>query len=147
MKNAFEGPILLANPTLYAHLQPRFANDEHFECGDGWATLIAAPSHKLEAVASTTIPATFRAVQVKPKLGSLRVYVRGNFSEEVRESLDAARQESVCIRETCGSAGRLHEHRSSGWIRTLCVSCAEADGFDPRPAQPDRQGEDHARCD
>ncbi len=73
MNAELEREILAAHPDLYRNLKPRFDDGQHFECGDGWGTILKKLSAQLDPYAATD---GLVIVQVKQKLGSPRVYVR-----------------------------------------------------------------------
>ena len=64
------------------------------------------------------------ASQVKEKFGGLRFYVDGG-DDTVHAYIDFAENLSYYICESCGSMD--HVGTTSGWIVTLCKSCAEKD--------------------
>ena len=87
-------------------------------------------------------PPTAKVIQVKEKLGGLRVYIEGLFRVDIqapdgvlsgefgdplsgdldafRGVIRAAEAESRITCEDCGSPGEL---RTGGWVRTLCERC------------------------
>lgn len=64
---------------------------------------------------------TFQVLQVKEKLGGLRVYVVSDASPAIHERVDTAERESYCLCEVCGRPGVLRERL----LRTLCDTHAE----------------------
>jgi hypothetical protein len=97
--------------------------------GDGWEPLIRRLSEKLEPIARET---GLRAVQVKEKMGGLRVYVRCAdgarvlpvaISKAVLASIGAAEKESRRTCEHCGAPGSIG--KTAGWWSTLCNPCRE----------------------
>jgi len=97
-----------------------------FACGDGWFALIDTLCAELMRHSTPNhIPV---ALQVKEKFGGLRFYV--NNATDVHETLiNFAEAMSYRICETCG-ATQGAKCRTSGWHRTLCDSCANAEGRD-----------------
>jgi hypothetical protein len=99
-----------------------------FECGDGWFDLLDTLCTQLlalEPVDEGEGIQPLRAVQVKEKYGTLRFYV-GHASDEAFALINFAEALSARICETCGNRGRT---RGTGWLKTLCDSCAEKEGY------------------
>lgn len=96
-----------------------------FSHGDGWFNIIYELSQKLEA-AILKLPeeerASYRAVQVKEKFGTLRFYM-SNWTDEMVEAIREAEERSVSTCEGCGAPGEL---RKGSWVHTYCDAC-EAD--------------------
>jgi hypothetical protein len=62
-----------------------------------------------------------KVVQIKEKLGGLRIYIsRGN--EKMFQTIRQAEEASLVTCEDCGKPGR---ERGTGWIRTLCDKCEQ----------------------
>jgi hypothetical protein len=59
--------------------------------------------------------------QVKPKFGGLRFYI-GSASDEFRDRIEKAEEQSKKICEQCGKPGALID--DAGWLTTLCDGCA-----------------------
>lgn len=90
------------------------------ECGEGWASLyepIIAKVHEY----NDGKPDDERIYihQIKEKFGGLRVYL-SHYTDELRDMIDKAEDESFHICEECGKPGK---ERSDGWIYTLCDDC------------------------
>lgn len=99
-----------------------------FECGDGWFDLIdtlCAQLSTLDPVDEGEGAQLLRAIQVKEKYGTLRFYV-GSATDEASVLIDFAEALSARICETCGNRGRA---RGTAWLKTLCDSCADEQGF------------------
>lgn len=104
-----------------------------FECDDGWFDLLDVLSAQLMLIAEAfaaknsggTFDGSFRATQVKEKLGGLRFYV-GPCSDEGLAAIEFAEAMSERVCETCGNRGRT---RGVSWFKTLCDPCAEAQGY------------------
>lgn len=88
---------------------PRFRS---FECGDGWASLIDEVLSELQ----TKCPGA-RIVQVKEKLGGLRVYLENKLDEDAKEVLHRAEAKSFTLCETCGAPGELRSLRGCLGVR------------------------------
>lgn len=100
-----------------------------YECNDGWYNILFEASEKLEKIIiqlkednplEEHLP---KAVQVKEKFGTLRIYL-SNETEEMSEIVEEAERISA---ETCEQCGKLGKSNKYGWIETLCDGCR---GFD-----------------
>lgn len=92
----------------------------HIEVGRGWHQILIELDAEL-----TEIDPTLRYVQVKEKLGGLRVYTTRPSEETwnaVRRAKRRAQTAALRTCEQCGRAGTMHSR--CGWYRTLCGSCA-----------------------
>lgn len=85
------------------------------ECGKGWHELIRPLIERCKEEGVVI-------AQIKEKYGTLRFYTNGGESEELRDMIHKAEDESGLICEDCGSPGVLY---TRGWLRTLCDSCQE----------------------
>lgn len=100
-------------------------------CCRGWYPIVIELDQAL-----AVIDPLYEVHQCKEKLGGLRFYFgasedvpeadRNRMRELVREA--EARCEVAC--ELCGEPGVRHV-RSSGWLKTLCPSCAASAGYEP----------------
>ena len=122
-------------PALYKHADspavgasPAFARDG-FGCGDGWFGIIDRLSTKLVEDPYLVV------VQVKEKMGELRVYLdRVDGAPEPDPALaarlgaerTAAREASRRTCELCGAPGKLEE-TSRHWLFVRCKSCGWLD--------------------
>lgn len=122
-------------PALYRHADspvigssPSFAR-EGFACGDGWFGIIDRLSTKLVEDPHLVV------VQVKEKMGELRVYldaVDGEpepdpaFAARLDAERTAARKASRRTCELCGAPGKLEE-TSRHWLFVRCKSCSWLD--------------------
>ena len=131
MNAELEQEILAAHPDLYRNLKSRFPDQQHFECGDGWGKILKELSTRLDPYAATD---DLVIIQVKEKLGSLRVYVRfegHDWSEKeevvevVRRWRNVAEEQSCYTCEVCGAAGRVRKSVGGG-VRAFCEACAVA---------------------
>ena len=83
-----------------------------FECGDGWFAIIDELCAFIARRAEET-GIDFRVSQVKEKTGSLRFHCLGHHDELVYAAIEAARERSMEICETCGEpALPAHSHPS-----------------------------------
>jgi rubrerythrin len=128
MKAELEREVLAAYPDLYRNLKPRFGDGQHFECGDGWGKILKELSAGLDGDAASD---GLVIIQVKQKLGALRVYFRienreAERAESARRWINEAEEKSRWTCELCGSPG-TSEWRDKGGLVTLCESCAAGD--------------------
>ena len=100
-----------------------------FECGDGWYDLIdllcSEIQHHLKHNAEPGTP-QFVASQVKEKYGTLRFYGNGG-DAKIDAFIWFAESMSSRLCETCGSPGKTLD---GPWVRTLCKTHAEEQGYD-----------------
>jgi hypothetical protein len=91
--------------------------------GSGWHDIIRDLSEELEPLIEAQDPdARASAGQVKEKFGTLRFYLDGDETDEMRKAVKRAEKRSAVTCEQCGEPGKS---RSSGWIKTLCDVCHE----------------------
>ncbi len=121
------------------------ARIEHFECGDGWYTILrslcALISHDVQQLryqiayysdegkqdkmqeAEVKLAAAIEALpvmaQVKEKFGGLRFYYDGG-SSEINHWVEFAEMMASHTCEDCGNPGKK---RNEGWIKTMCDTC------------------------
>jgi hypothetical protein len=92
------------------------------ECEAGWQDLLQTACTRIEAALVGDV--SFRALQIKEKLGTLRFYWRGTMSDaakaRVEEAISLAEARSACTCEICGAEGRLYNNGGS-----LATACAE----------------------
>lgn len=110
-------------------------------CDDGWFPILMALTRRLERLRSEH-GLVLRVLQVKEKMGRLRVYVdvRGSDGDRQRVERVVAEAEARSARtcEHCGRPGSPRERLRDGqptWFRTLCPACAglwtETQAWDP----------------
>lgn len=101
------------------------------QCEAGWFDLIDRVAAEFEKHIEWQIQQCIsqmywpRAVQVKEKLGTLRIYVRAierGVPVFLREVIESAVSESALTCEICGNPGVLN---TSKWIRTTCSICED----------------------
>lgn len=101
-------------PNAYSHL-------EFMESMEGWRTLIAGLSAVIEAHIKYKLPEEVRdqvyIVQMKQKMGSLRVYMSHSIPE-IEGAILMAQIMSQSLCETCGNAAQ--KRNIKGWLTALC---------------------------
>lgn len=100
-------------------------------CSRGWYPIVIQLDHDLAA-----IDPDYEVHQCKEKLGGLRYYFGASEGvseadhQRMRELVRAAEERCEVACELCGEPGVRHA-RSSGWLKTLCPSCAVSAGYEP----------------
>ena len=138
MNQVLEQAIVRANPTIFRELEPRFTDGRYFECSDGWYPIISELARRLESEAVALGPGRLAVVQMKEKLGGLRVYLRGVVSPSAREWVELAEWQSRQTCELCSMPGTLRK-RADYTLRTLCEPCALEASYlieSPEPSNP-----------
>lgn len=107
-----------------------FALDSNwdFSCGDGWRDIVVS---LCEHLAALDLP-ELRIVQVKQKLGGLRVYTRAG-NEETSTLIQAAETEAWMTCEECGVPGERPSVQ--GRLATLCALCHRKQSLLGRPQE------------
>jgi hypothetical protein len=110
-----------------------------FECGDGWFDILKQLMTDLITLTKCEgMYDDFQVTQVKEKYGTLRFYTSYG-SSIVWAVISSAENRSGQTCEICGDYGRI---RSRGyWYRTLCIDCAEKEGYDLSEWESKRQAE------
>jgi hypothetical protein len=96
--------------------------------GDGWRDLVERAVDRIVDTLAAAPAASVTIVQVKEKMGSLRMYWHGaglNKSTEraIADAIALAEGRSACTCETCGAAGVLYQ--VGGQLLTACVQHAK----------------------
>lgn len=98
-----------------------------FEVGDGWRFLVENFFNALdERLGGEMGCRNLRVIQVKEKLGLLRVYfhdVPEEAQADTRAAVDHAMQASIVSCEVCGGSGTLI--KTGGWLRVRCTDHEE----------------------
>lgn len=98
------------------------------ECGDGWYTLLdrlcSCIANHVKQNWKHEEP--YRFMQIKEKFGGLRVYDCGH-DDTIFGMIFMAEEMSYVTCELCGSPASLCT--TGHWLRTLCPSCAEQNGY------------------
>jgi hypothetical protein len=104
--------IRSAHPFIFA---VRFRG---IECGPGWTALIDSTVREL-----ATERRDIRIVQIKEKMGGLRIYLEERTDETAKGILRRAEALSFSVCEVCGVPGR--RLTSEGWARVRCETHGE----------------------
>ena len=97
--------LIKAHPDLFGPRSgPPGVAIGYADCGDGWRELLERTFAKIETTLAEG--GTFRVLQVKEKDGTLRLYWRGELSDQaeanVNEAIDLAMARSACTCSKCG---------------------------------------------
>jgi hypothetical protein len=105
--------------------------------GDGWLPILEKLCSEIEPLRVHSPGLHF--LQIKEKMGWLRIYVEGAnslISEKVRHLVSLAEDESSRVCERCGSQDRVVTDAHTGfWYKTLCKACSEDAKANPNRAQ------------
>jgi hypothetical protein len=90
----------------------------------GWRGLIETAVTRIDNAVAGFPPGCLSIVQIKEKLGGLRIYCHCQDLPEdvvclVREAVDLAEARAACTCEICGMEGQLHDR--AGWLATRCA--------------------------
>lgn len=88
-----------------------------FGCAEGWLGILDGLCECITNADRQSDSAKTRIVQVKEKLGSLRVY-HSSHDPIINAYVRMAEEMSQRVCEVCGSPGKLIT--DSGWMRTRC---------------------------
>jgi hypothetical protein len=112
------------HPSLFGsqpgHTKSAFA-ERGIEVGDGWLTILDDMATEIEQsclLADRPLP---QILQVKEKIGGLRVYVDAS-DEAIDAAIAAAEKRATLTCETCGEPGQLQKLAD---VRTLCSKHAQ----------------------
>lgn len=90
-----------------------------FDHGNGWFNIVWKLCEDLEPLVAEAEKATghpFEVLQVKQKLGGLRVHINHS-TKVIRNRIEAAQLKSLRTCEVCGQPG---SRREGDWICTAC---------------------------
>lgn len=98
------------------------------QCDDGWyrviRSLAASISSENDRYRSDEDGKIVSVVQLKEKFGGLRVYLTHQ-PDFVRGAVRTAERMAEQTCELCGATeGNVRRHDNSGWMKTVCESCA-----------------------
>jgi hypothetical protein len=110
------------DPTLQNNLM-----EFGWECDKGWYPIIEEAFDKMEDTINKMpmqdkldFQEHFEILQVKEKLGGLRIYVN-MYPDEIIEIIREAEKKALQTCETCGKPGEIREIHH--WYKTTCDSC------------------------
>jgi len=125
-----DAQLVAAFPHLYRdrHTDP-YTSDSSlgwgFCCGDGWFDLLwelrSQLDHLIVQLPDDQRDVT-RAVQVKEKVGELRVYLRGQGTPAMLAAIEQATEASQHICEVCGAPGTQQVAGLAEMRRVRCVT-------------------------
>jgi hypothetical protein len=111
--------------SLCARLPRLFPRRTCIQCDSGWHPILErlfialdADVKSLETDGLVEADNPPRIVEVKEKLGGLRVYMRGPISLLMRDRIKQAEAEAAATCETCGAPGELRDY--AGYFATRC---------------------------
>lgn len=105
-------------------------------CGDGWKDILTRMCERIaSATAERPARSWLRIVDIKEKLGGLRVHLEANgmpqaILDKASEAVELAEAASECTCEECGAEGRLFDDH--GWLQTRCDAHAAGEPVEPR---------------
>ena len=119
----------------------QFKNLKYLECDDGWYEILSRlcyiVNNRLDYKKRLNEPLeSFYWSQIKEKFGGLRAYCYGA-DDFIRGAIEMAESMSYITCEVTGEKGKLRKQRRNdqggepipAWIKTLCDSEAEKDGY------------------
>lgn len=119
-----EAQLRAAGPRLFAGRDvPTPFSERGFEIGDGWFSIVLEAVTKIEAAVSEHPGADAECMQVKEKLGTMRLYVGWVGPSSIMGIVSDAEQKSKTVCESCGARGK--RVTIGGWMKTLCAGCAK----------------------
>ena len=132
---SWQTALLKRHPRLFGADEPGHARG-YPSVGDGWQLLVEKAIERIHAATASVPPHSITIVQIKEKLGGLRIYAdwRGlpdDVAAKVQEAIELAEARAECTCETCGASGRLHN--DGGWLLTRCEQHASGEPVDAFP--------------
>jgi len=106
-----------------------FPRDFHFECSDGWFSLIDRLCSTIQYYVDISGENQPTALQLKEKFGALRFYL-DEADTTIQDLVHAYEGISRCVCEDCGNKGKI---RKGGWLKVRCDECEMA----LHPQEPD----------
>lgn len=122
-------PKLFRKPDKRLHDDTAPIDERGIECGDGWFDIadrlscaceleIEALNH--QGVAKECWP---RVAQIKQKLGTMRFYVHGPLSDDLREQIRREHSDDGDSARTCERCGAPRKLRNGSFLNTYCDNC------------------------
>jgi hypothetical protein len=113
-------------PTLFANNSRRRME---IACLDGWYDLIYKTCTEimfyLNSPLGEHLRDNFRIVQIKEKVGSLRIYIN-MACQPAHDIINKYSKLSEKTCEFCGKEGQIKSH--NGWLKAVCKSCEKEQG-------------------
>lgn len=122
MEKSIQEKIMLKYEDYFVHYWNRELNMKYgFQCADGWAELIEVLMFEIHDYVTMNNKEAFQILQVKEKLGALRIYVD---TKDVRviDLINKTEALSIKVCEYCGMLENVGMTNSS-WIHTICRTC------------------------
>ena len=119
MRSDLEQKLVERWPSWFNVDQRETRMADGFAHGDGWFNIVWRLCEDLKPFAAEAEKVTgrpFEVLQVKQKLGGLRVYVNHS-TNVIRKRIEAAQLESLRTCEVCGKPG---SRREGDWIPAVC---------------------------
>jgi hypothetical protein len=98
-----------------------------WECDKGWHPIIEEALDKIEDIINKMpmqdkldFQEHFEILQVKEKLGGLRIYINMH-PDEIIKVIEEAQEKALQTCEICGKPGKMREIH--WWYKTTCESC------------------------
>lgn len=104
-------------------------DERGIECGDGWFALVdrlsLACESEIEALMAQGVPREGwpRVAQIKEKLGTMRFYVHGPLSDDLREQIRREHSEEGESARTCERCGAPRNACDDKLLNTYCDKC------------------------
>jgi hypothetical protein len=120
--------LMARYPNLFhVKLDDRIATLGFPEVGDGWRELLEIAVSRIATAMAAAPRGSLRIVQIKEKLGTLRLYRHADklsraVENSVNQAVALAEARSACTCEVCGAEGRLYN--SGGSLATACAEHA-----------------------
>lgn len=126
------GMRLLFQHTSDAHLCDATAplDERGIECDDGWFDIVdrlsCACEKEIEALNHQGVVKECwpRVAQIKQKLGTMRFYVQGPLSEDLREQITREHSDDGDSARTCECCGESRRARDGSLLNTYCDNCS-----------------------
>jgi len=113
----------------YPDLFKRELLTDNLGCQDGWSVLLNELAGQIRQYSDhCSDNEKFEIVQIKQKMGVMRIYVQGG-DEVIRKLIEEAEDKSMSICELDGEPASGLYGCAPSWYRYLCKSCADLHDF------------------
>lgn len=122
-------PILFRKPDNRLHDDTAPIDERGIECGDGWFAIVERLCDACEKEIETLVLQGMtkeswpRVAQIKEKLGTLRFYVHGPLSDDLREQINREHSDDGKSARTCERCGAPRKARDGSLLNTWCDRC------------------------